>query len=54
QSYVTDDVIYCVYVAPDERAILEHARRGGFPADAIATVRRVIDPVTAEPVTVAA
>ncbi|HUG02349.1 MAG TPA: DUF4242 domain-containing protein [Longimicrobiales bacterium] len=54
QSYVTDDVIYCVYVAPDERAILEHARRGGFPADSIATVRQLIDPVTAEPVTVAA
>ena len=51
-SYVTDDVIYCVYVAPDEAALLEHARRGGFPADSIARVRRVIDPVTAEAPTV--
>jgi hypothetical protein len=44
-SYVTDDKIYCVYLAPDEAAILEHARRGGFPANRIAAVRRLIDPV---------
>lgn len=48
QSYVTDDMIYCVYVAPDEAMILEHARRGGFPADKVALVRGIIDPVTAE------
>jgi hypothetical protein len=44
-SYVTDDKIYCVYLAPDEAAIQEHARRGGFPANRIAAVRRLIDPV---------
>ena len=49
-SYVTDDGIHCVYVADDEEAVLEHARCGGFPADKIRRVRRVIDPVTAEPV----
>jgi hypothetical protein len=48
QSYVTDDKIYCVYVAPDEAAIREHAQKGGFPANAIARVRAVIDPTTAE------
>ena len=48
QSYVTDDVIYCLYIAPDEEAVLAHARRGAFPADSIARVRRVIDPATAE------
>ena len=47
-SYVTDDRIYCVYMAPDEAAILEHARQGGFPADRISRVRSVIEPVTAE------
>ncbi len=47
-SYVTDDKIYCVYVAPDERMIIDHARRGGFPADSIARVREVIEPVTVE------
>jgi hypothetical protein len=44
QSYVTDDKIYCIYFAPDDALILEHARRGGFPADRIAAVRRLIDP----------
>ena len=47
-SYVTDDKVYCVYNAVDETQVREHARRGGFPADAIARVRRVIDPTTAE------
>ena len=48
QSYVTDDKIYCVYVAPDEKTVLEHARRGGFPANRVSRVRSVIDPTTAE------
>jgi hypothetical protein len=45
-SYVTDDKIYCVYIAPDAEAVREHARRGGFPANSVATVRRMIDPTT--------
>ena len=49
QSYVTDNKIYCVYVAPDEETVREHARRGGFPANTIARVHSVIDPTTAEP-----
>ena len=48
QSYVTGDKIYCVYIAPDQDMVREHARRGGFPADAVSEVKRVIDPVTAE------
>jgi hypothetical protein len=48
ESYVTDDTIYCVYLAPDEELIREHARRGGFPADRISEVRRNISPLTAE------
>jgi hypothetical protein len=48
QSFVTDDKIYCVYVAPDEAAVRKHAREGGFPADSVARVRAVIDPTTAE------
>lgn len=48
QSYVTDDKIYCVYVAPDEAAVLQHATEGGFPANHVSRVRRVIDPTTAE------
>ena len=47
-SYVTDDKIYCVYLAPDEAAVREHARRGGFPADRVSRVTTVIDPTTAE------
>jgi hypothetical protein len=47
-SYVTDDKIYCVYVAPDEQAIREHAQSGGFPANRISKVRAIIDPATAE------
>lgn len=49
QSFVTDDKIYCVYVAPDEASVREHARKGGFPANVVARVRSVIDPTTAEP-----
>jgi Protein of unknown function (DUF4242) len=49
QSYVTDDKVYCVYIAPNEQAIREHAREGGFPANRISLVRTVIDPTTAEP-----
>ena len=49
QSFVTDDKIYCVYLAPDEQSVREHARRGGFPANVVARVRTVIDPLTAEP-----
>ncbi|HVN50677.1 MAG TPA: DUF4242 domain-containing protein [Acidimicrobiales bacterium] len=48
QSYVTDDKIYCVYVAPDEDLIYEHARCGGFPANTVTKVSAVIDPSTGE------
>lgn len=48
QSFVTDDKIYCVYVAPDEASVRTHAQKGGFPANNIARVRSVIDPTTAE------
>ena len=48
QSYVTGDKVYCVYLAPDEATVREHARRGGFPANRISAVRRLIDPSTAE------
>ena len=48
QSYVVDDKVYCIYIAPNVEIILEHARRSGFPADRITEVRRVIDPTTAE------
>ena len=48
QSYVTEDKIYCVYIAPDEELIREHAKRGGFPADRISRVKRQISPLTAE------
>jgi hypothetical protein len=47
-SYVTDGKLYCVYIAPDEQAVREHASRGGFPANSISQVRRMIDPTTAE------
>ena len=50
QSYVTDNKIYCVYLAPDEQTVREHARRGGFPANAVARVHTVIEPLTAETV----
>ncbi len=48
QSYVTGDKIYCVYIAPDEAAVREHARQGGFPANSVSEVRAIIDPTTAE------
>jgi hypothetical protein len=47
-SYVTGDRIYCVYIAPDEQSVREHAERGGFPADRISEVISMIDPTTAE------
>jgi hypothetical protein len=48
QSYVTDDQIHCVYIAPDAEVVREHARRGGFPANRVDEIRSVIDPTTAE------
>lgn len=48
ESFVTDDRIYCIYVAPNEALIREHAQKGGFPADRISEVRSVISPTTAE------
>ena len=48
QSYVTGDKVYCVYIAPDESMIREHARQGGFPANRISQVSSIIDPNTAE------
>ncbi|AFM20505.1 hypothetical protein Mycch_5896 (plasmid) [Mycolicibacterium chubuense NBB4] len=46
ESYVVDDKLYCVYVAPDQDRVIEHARRGGFPADKVSEVRRIIDPTS--------
>jgi Nickel responsive protein SCO4226-like len=48
QSYVTENKIYCIYVAPNEEIIREHARRGGFPADRVSQIATMIDPTTAE------
>jgi hypothetical protein len=48
QSYVTDNKIYCVYIAPNEEMVREHAKQGGFPANRISEVKQVIDPTTAE------
>lgn len=48
ESYVTDDKIYCVYMAPNEEMVREHAQQGGFPANRISEVRQIIDPTTAE------
>jgi hypothetical protein len=48
QSYVTDDKIYCVYIAPTADRVREHARCGGFPADVVTPVATIIDPTTAE------
>ncbi len=48
QSYVTDDRIYCMYIAPNEEMVREHARQGGFPANRVSAIRKVIDPTTAE------
>ena len=47
-SYVTDDKIYCVYIAPDEETVRTHAQKGGFPANRISQVRSMIDPTTSE------
>ena len=48
ESFVTDDKIYCVYIAPNEAAVQEHAQKGGFPANSISEVKSIIDPTTAE------
>jgi len=48
ESYVTDNKVYCVYIAPNEEIIREHAKQGGFPANSIARVHTVISPTTAE------
>jgi hypothetical protein len=48
ESYVTGDKVYCVYIAPDEAAVREHATRGGFPANRVSEIKRMIDPTTAE------
>ena len=48
ESYVTADKVYCVYLAPNEQTITEHAQKGGFPANSISEVKTVIDPTTAE------
>lgn len=48
ESYVTDDKIYCVYIAPDEASVREHASRGGFPANRVSQVKTMIDPTTSE------
>jgi len=48
ESFVTDDKIYCIYIAPNKEMVLEHANQGGFPANSVAEVRTMIDPTTAE------
>jgi hypothetical protein len=48
ESFVTGDKVYCVYIAPDEAAVREHAARGGFPANRVSEIKRMIDPTTAE------
>jgi hypothetical protein len=48
ESFVTDDKIYCIYIAPNREMVLEHAKQGGFPANSIAEVKTMIDPTTAE------
>ncbi len=48
ESYVTDDKVYCIYIAPDEETVREHAEKGGFPANRISLIRTMIDPTTAE------
>ena len=48
QSYVTGDKIYCVYIAPNEETVREHAKQGGFPANRVSEVKLVIDPTSAE------
>jgi hypothetical protein len=48
ESYVTDDKIYCVYIAPDEEIVRKHAQMGGFPANRVSQIRAIIDPTTSE------
>jgi len=48
ESYVTEDKIYCVYISPNEEMVREHARQGGFPANRVSEIKRMIDPTTAE------
>jgi hypothetical protein len=48
ESYVTDDKVYCVYIAPDEATVREHAKQGSFPANRVSEVKGIIDPTTAE------
>ncbi|HVP56293.1 MAG TPA: DUF4242 domain-containing protein [Candidatus Eisenbacteria bacterium] len=48
ESFVTADKIYCIYIAPDEATVREHAQQGGFPANSISEVKAIIDPTTAE------
>ena len=48
QSYVTDDKIYCVYIAPDEKMLRDHAQQGGFPINRVSQIRSMIDPTSAE------
>ena len=48
ESYVTDDKVYCIYIAPDEETIRAHAEQGGFPAQRVSRIKSVIDPTTAE------
>lgn len=48
ESYVTEDKVYCVYIAPDEATVKEHAEKGGFPANRISQIKTIIDPTTAE------
>ncbi len=48
QSYVTDDKIYCVYIAPNEQMVKEHAQKGGFPANSVSKISTIIDPTTSE------
>ena len=48
QSYVTDDKIYCVYIAPNEEMVREHAKQGGFPANSVSKVSTIIDPTSSE------
>ncbi len=47
-SYVTQDKIYCIYIAPDEKTVREHATQGGFPANRVSEIKTMIDPTTAE------
>ena len=48
ESYVTEDKIYCIYIAPNEEMVREHAKQGGFPANRVSEVKTIIDPTTAE------